>query len=50
MPAIGKSEEKGDLYARIDAQLPTQLTTEERQHYEALAKLAGGAAKKHSAA
>jgi curved DNA-binding protein len=50
MPAIGKPEEKGDLYARVDVQLPTQLSTEERQHYEALAKLAGGAAAKHSAA
>jgi curved DNA-binding protein len=50
MPAVGKSAEKGDLYARIDVRLPTALTPEERQHYEALAKLAGGAARKHSAA
>jgi curved DNA-binding protein len=50
MPAVGKSDEKGDLYARIDVQLPAQLSTDEREHYEALAKLAGGAAKKHSAA
>jgi DnaJ-class molecular chaperone len=50
MPAVGKSDEKGDLYARIRVQLPTELSAEERQHYEALAKLAEGAAKKHSAA
>ena len=50
MPAVGKPDEKGDLYARINVQLPTELSAEEREHYEALAKLAGGAAKKHSAA
>ena len=50
MPAVGKQDEKGDLYARIDVQLPTQLTDEERAHYEALATLSGGAGKKHSAA
>jgi curved DNA-binding protein len=50
MPAINKPEEKGDLYARAEVQLPTQLTAEERAHYEALAKLQGDAAKTHSAA
>jgi len=50
MPAVGKSNEKGDLYARVEAQLPTQLSNDERTHYEALAKLNGEAAKKHSAA
>ncbi len=44
MPAVGKGNEKGDLYARVEAQLPVQLTPEERTHYEALAKLSGGAA------
>ena len=48
MPAVGKPDEKGDLYARAEAQLPTQLTDREREHYEALAK--GEAAKKNSAA
>ena len=50
MPAVGKTEdkEKGDLYARVEVQLPTQLTDEERTHYEALAKRE--AAAKHSAA
>jgi DnaJ-class molecular chaperone len=51
MPAVGTSDERGDLYARIAVQLPSQLSAEEKQHYEALAKLAQGAAKKkHSAA
>jgi DnaJ-class molecular chaperone len=50
MPAVGKPDEKGDLYARINVQLPTELSAEERQHYEALEKLRGGAAKKNSAA
>ncbi len=50
MPAVGKANEKGDLYGRVDVQLPTQLSAEERAHYEALAKLSGGAANTHSAA
>jgi DnaJ-class molecular chaperone len=50
MPAINKPDEKGDLYARAEVQLPTQLTAEERAHYEALAKLQAGTAKTHSAA
>jgi DnaJ-class molecular chaperone len=48
MPAVGKADEKGDLYARAEVQLPTQLTDREREHYEALAK--GEAAKTNSAA
>jgi len=50
MPAVGKPDEKGDLYARVDVQLPAQLTTEEREHYEALQRLSGGGATKNSAA
>jgi DnaJ-class molecular chaperone len=50
MPAVGKPDDKGDVYARVDVQLPTQLSAEERQHYEALARISGGAAKTHSAA
>ena len=50
MPAISKSDDKGDAYARVEVQLPTNLTSEERAHYEALAKLGDGAASKHSAA
>ena len=50
MPAVNKNDDKGDAYARVEVQLPTQLTPEERSHYEALAKLGDGAASKHSAA
>jgi DnaJ-class molecular chaperone len=50
MPAVGKTNEKGDLYGRVDVQLPAQLSPEEREHYEAIAKLSGGAANSHSAA
>ena len=32
MPKIGHAEDKGDLYARIEAQLPTELTPAEREH------------------
>ena len=50
MPAVGKPNDTGDAYARVEVQLPTQLSPEERTHYEALAKSQGSAAKKHSAA
>jgi curved DNA-binding protein len=50
MPVVGKPDEKGDLYARVDVQLPTQLTADEREHYEALRRLSGGGAAKNSAA
>jgi DnaJ-class molecular chaperone len=50
MPAVGKPDEKGDLYARVDVQLPTDLSPEEREHYEALRRLSGGGATKNSAA
>jgi curved DNA-binding protein len=48
MPLVGKPGEHGDLYATVEVELPRHLSAEERQHYEALAKLAGS--KKHSAA
>ena len=48
MPSVGKPEDKGDAYARVEIQLPTQLSPEERKHYEALAAL--GEAKTHSVA
>ena len=51
MPAAGKPDDKGDAYARVEVQLPTNLTPKEREHWEALAKLQnGGAAESHSAA
>jgi DnaJ-class molecular chaperone len=39
MPVVGKADTRGDLYATVDVQLPRSLTQEQRQHYEALAKL-----------
>jgi curved DNA-binding protein len=39
MPAIGKPDERGDLYATVDVQLPRALTKDQREHYEALARL-----------
>jgi curved DNA-binding protein len=39
MPAVGKSAERGDLYATVNVALPKQLTPEQRLHYEELAKL-----------
>jgi DnaJ-class molecular chaperone len=47
MPAIGKSDQNGDLYATADVQLPREVTPEERAHFEALQKLES---KRHSAA
>jgi curved DNA-binding protein len=38
MPAVGKPEDRGDLYATVDVQLPRSLTKEQRDHYEALRK------------
>ncbi|MEQ1574455.1 MAG: J domain-containing protein [Vicinamibacterales bacterium] len=49
MPAIGKPDDIGDSYARVDVQMPTALSPAEREHYEALAKLSG-TGKAHSAA
>jgi curved DNA-binding protein len=37
MPVVGKADERGDLYATVDVQLPRSLTKDQRQHYEALA-------------
>ncbi|HUL74679.1 MAG TPA: J domain-containing protein [Vicinamibacterales bacterium] len=39
MPAVGKAEDKGDLYATVEVQIPSSLTPEQRAHYEALRKL-----------
>ena len=50
MPKVGHPKDRGDLYARVEAELPTAVSPAEREHYEALAKLQKGAAKKHSAA
>jgi DnaJ-class molecular chaperone len=39
MPAVGKPDERGDLYATVEVQLPRSLTKDQRAHYEALGKL-----------
>jgi DnaJ-class molecular chaperone len=39
MPAVGKADEHGDLYATVDVELPRSLTPEQRQHFEALQKM-----------
>jgi len=39
MPVVGKPDQRGDLYATVDVQLPRSLTPEQKQHYEALSKL-----------
>jgi DnaJ-class molecular chaperone len=39
MPAIGKPDERGDLYATVEVQLPRSLTADQRRHYEALKEL-----------
>jgi curved DNA-binding protein len=50
MPSVGNGEDTGDLYARVDVQLPTRLSDTEREHFETLRKLGGDDSKTHSAA
>jgi DnaJ-class molecular chaperone len=42
MPVVGQPEQKGDLYATVDVQLPRELTPEQRAHFEALGRLESG--------
>jgi DnaJ-class molecular chaperone len=39
VPAVGKPADRGDLYVAVNVTLPRQLSTEQRQHFEALARL-----------
>jgi DnaJ-class molecular chaperone len=39
MPALGKSRAGGDLYAAVSVRVPDELTTSQREHYEALSAL-----------
>ncbi|HVC20885.1 MAG TPA: J domain-containing protein [Vicinamibacterales bacterium] len=41
MPAVGKPERRGDLYATVQVQLPRHLTPEQQRLFEELAKLDG---------
>ena len=43
MPAVGKPDAFGDLYATVNVELPRELTPEQRAHFEALRKLEKGA-------
>ncbi|BCS33574.1 molecular chaperone DnaJ [Luteitalea sp. TBR-22] len=38
-PILGQAGQRGDLLVTLDLQVPTDLTPEERRHYEALAEL-----------
>jgi DnaJ-class molecular chaperone len=39
MPLSGKSQERGDLFATVEIELPKTLTPEQREHFEALRKM-----------
>jgi len=39
MPAVGKPDNRGDLYATVEVRVPRHLTPAQREHYEALAAL-----------
>ncbi len=39
MPIVGKADQRGDLYAAVDVQLPRSLSKEQRDKSEALRKL-----------
>lgn len=36
LPSVGKPDERGDLYANVEVEIPKTLSEEERKHYEAL--------------
>jgi DnaJ-class molecular chaperone len=36
LPSVGKPDERGDLYANVEVDIPKTLSDEEREHYEAL--------------
>jgi curved DNA-binding protein len=40
MPKLRNPEERGDLYAKVDVQLPTDLTPRQRELFEELRSLA----------
>src|SRR5687768_8806439 len=39
LPSVGKPDERGDLYANVEVDIPKSLSEEERRHYEALKEL-----------
>ena len=36
LPSVGKPDERGDLYANVEVDIPKSLSDDERKHYEAL--------------
>jgi curved DNA-binding protein len=38
LPAAGKPDDRGDLYATVEVQLPQTVSDDERRHWEAIAK------------
>ena len=36
LPGVGKPDDRGDLYANVEVEIPKSLSEEERKHYEAL--------------
>jgi curved DNA-binding protein len=42
MPAVGRPDDRGDLYATVDVRLPRALTPEQKAHFDALARLEDG--------
>jgi curved DNA-binding protein len=36
LPNVGKADDRGDLYASVDVEIPKTLSNQERTHYEAL--------------
>jgi curved DNA-binding protein len=39
MPRAGKPDERGDMFVTAEIALPSELSPEQREHYEALRKL-----------
>jgi DnaJ-class molecular chaperone len=39
MPTVGKADERGDLYLTVEVEIPSRLSPEAREHYEALRRL-----------
>jgi len=42
LPNVGKPDDRGDLYASVEVDIPRSLSDEEKQHYEALRALKVG--------
>jgi curved DNA-binding protein len=42
MPAVGKPDQRGDLYVTLEVAVPAAISPEERKHFEALQSLSGG--------